>query len=1338
MTSLHRRHLALLVAVSSTWNYACGSSPARDSISSPEAVPVMLIDRTSTGPAPITNGWFTTGSKGARLQIDAPLAEHTRLTLPLRFPMPGEAVLYTGCSNEIVRIKTSTDDVSRIDWSYENPGNTVRIRRWITVGGVSKPHFGWTDDVLAWTAYYNRLKNENPLSSRTHRMEFEVRHGHCRFLLDGRLLHEWRPASGMHEQRPTLRLSAGAQLGTVQRQSLNPTYPHFHPVDISARCNRTSLSGRKLDPAALPAQGEEFVVEDVPFVLAMKRGDGVAHIDLAESWFREGTLAGYEEPSAGSFGGRWLGALSDNPTRFQFRIPNRPCTAIHLIAATETREQAIPRFTVQFYAPEAGFPVSFISPDVPLATAAPQGSAAWQVKAESGKPMTLWHVVVPVDPGQLTAFANQSVLEFELTKDVQTYRMYPDPSYYSTHAGGLPSSVQVFAVTAEYSPVAIDFQPDALGNLWTEPDTPSYTTTLTNGDSVKRSVRLSLTAESLDRQDQCQRDATVVLGPNEQKTVNFKLPIKQFGHYDLRLKAQISPGANPGRNASELVLQRSLARIRKREHALRPFDAPGFMFGYWDWRGGHGTPGELDELQLMGTIGMESMSRGLSRDPAAIALAQRYGIKSYWSCPDAIAGNYGANPEKALADLEKRWSEFVKLPPTPVHEPVFVHFFSEPGGLGTHGTLPEFYGEAETPDPAREKTFSNFHAAALASAKIAKRYQPNVKILLPWGDPCFAIPFLKKGDELTRLLDGTAIDIGFFDRLPEQQMHQCAIHRMHQFMSVWNKNKKQAPVMPTVEGPCFSPIMPGGLDRMQHADYVVRAALTLAAYGVNRQFSIGNVAGSSDYWGEQHYGGGLMSRLPELNPHPSLSAVATMIRQLRHMQFVKWLPTGSQSVFCLQFQDARNGDTLYVLWTIRGTREVTLSFDGQRRGELVDAMDNSHPLRTESGGFRFSIGTSPVYVQGAGDTVSVTLGQANYQDSAPAPHTKVLGLAAELLVSQEQDSDPDYVDSFPDAIRRFPATMKIDRIPATNDTQVLTALSIELPPSEKDVGVMPFYTTLKPRAPITIPGKAQALSLWVQAASDWGRVVYVLRDAKGEKWTSVGTKGEWNCDDTPGASYFNFDGWRRVRVELPASAPYDGFREAGTTWWGSSGGDGRVDLPLAIEKVFVERRAKIMYVNALVPVPPHPVLFGELAAEYAAAADMDETALKRQSVRMPTPPQSGKTSQTPIQRLASEGTLPAVAMTSVEPPTQGYDGTRAIFTFNQVEAASHYDIWISRYADGRDALMLGSRLKGPGMVSGFRANTDFYAFVVYTTKDGQQSKPSAPFKFKMANQFGMR
>ena len=33
---------------------------------------------------------------------------------------------------------------------------------------------------------------------------------------------------------------------------------------------------------------------------------------------------------------------------------------------------------------------------------------------------------------------------------------------------------------------------------------------------------------------------------------------------------------------------------------------------------------------------------------------------------------------------------------------------------------------------------------------------------------------------------------------------------------------------------------------------------------------------------------------------------------------------------------------------------------------------------------------------------------------------------------------------------------------------------------------------------MAIPGKASHLGLWVRAASDWGRVVYVLRDLIGE------------------------------------------------------------------------------------------------------------------------------------------------------------------------------------------------------------------------------------------------
>ena len=97
---------------------------------------------------------------------------------------------------------------------------------------------------------------------------------------------------------------------------------------------------------------------------------------------------------------------------------------------------------------------------------------------------------------------------------------------------------------------------------------------------------------------------------------------------------------------------------------------------------------------------------------------------------------------------------------------------------------------------------------------------------------------------------------------------------------------------------------------------------------------------------------------------------------------------------------------------------------------------------------------------------------------------------------------------------------------------------------------MPFYTTLVPPKPIVIPGKASHLGLWVRAASDWGRVVYCLKDARGERWLSIGKKNEWNVDDTHNWSAFNYDGWRYLTFELPANAPYDLYREAGTSFWG--------------------------------------------------------------------------------------------------------------------------------------------------------------------------------------------
>jgi hypothetical protein len=134
-------------------------------------------------------------------------------------------------------------------------------------------------------------------------------------------------------------------------------------------------------------------------------------------------------------------------------------------------------------------------------------------------------------------------------------------------------------------------------------------------------------------------------------------------------------------------------------------------------------------------------------------------------------------------------------------------------------------------------------------------------------------------------------------------------------------------------------------------------------------------------------------------------------------------------------------------------------------------------------------------------------------------------------------------------------------------------------------------------------------------------VVYFLRDAAGREWVSVGTRGRPGSDDPRGSTRFCFDGWRYLRLELPANAPWDGYREAGSVWWGGPavGPDTVVALPLTLERVAVERRTQVVDVSEVVPADPGDVLLGDLYAEYASADDRGAEAVRLSRLRAPPP-----------------------------------------------------------------------------------------------------------------------
>lgn len=1135
----------------------------------------------------ITNTTFTCTNKPVRVTPGYELLPGTRIALEFQAP-PGSSVRFeTGREGEDLSVRMARAGQNGYQIYARSPDFEGRRDSYFTKGGTARINDAWPEKVRAVSEKYQQIATNR--TSRKMTVAIELRGDRARYLLDGRIIEDWVPTVDIAGSRPAILLPPHASLIRSEIVKLPPVDSRFTPIDLSHRFNARGLDNGK---GPVRFKKDSVKLGDVPFEIPATGEAACDNLDVGKSWVREGSIISMEEPGWGAFGGRWKGVMNDNPLRLQFRLPNIPIAAIHLLAACDADESSVRRLTAQFYRPLAGFPASFRSGPVPVSG---EKSPLPSLKDANGNRFYL--VTIPLDASKVESFRDQRMLEVELTKDTQVYVCYPDPCFVSEHGAGLPSAVHVVAMTLESPAVSVSFDPCAEGNVWTEREKPAYEAELTSRLDEPVVARLRFSATAYGTTNAMVREADVALAPNERRTYRFTIDPTRFGHHDVELSVS-APG-------SVQRFSRTFAYLRRRDRSLRDYSAPGHMFGYWNWNGAHRTPSEKVELRLMGKIGMESTSRGISdNDPEVVKLARGNGIRSYWSMGDAVTRSYGKDPAKSVRELQDRWcsfqsNRFVEA----VHLPVYSHLWAEPTGIGSDGVYPEFYGEAPRPvAEGHEKAFSNYLAAAAASLKVAKERSPSTKRLLVWGDPCFAIPFLRAEGPVAELIDGIAFDSGFFDRLPEQQVHQCSLHRMYMFLHHWKQVRKEPPFLLSVEGPCVSRVAPGSLTAEEQAAHVIRASMILSAYGIDRQFSIAGLAACADYWGEQHYGGGLLSRLPDLNPFLSFSAVATHVRIMRHMVFRDDLDCGTPMVYALRFEDARNKKPMVAAWSVRGKADLLLRLKPFATLRVYDSMDNIEVVRADRDGKAVvQVGQAPVYIHGVDKDVAVSLRGCDHSDSFPTKPTRKICSIADHFATQRQDADDAYVNSYEAGMRRFPARMEM----AVTNLAAGKGLVVTLPPQEKDRGLMPFYTTLVPEKPVVIPGKAASLAVKTYAEGDWGRIVYLLRDAKGEQWISVGTKNEWNCDDPRGESVFNFKGWRYIRIPLPANAPFDRYRESSSTTWGAVGktGDKIVDLPLSIEKIFIERREKVMYVNGPVKMEPSPVILTDILAEYDSPGD---------------------------------------------------------------------------------------------------------------------------------------
>ncbi|MCX7706002.1 MAG: hypothetical protein N2115_07095, partial [bacterium] len=654
------------------------------------------------------------------------------------------------------------------------------------------------------------------------------------------------------------------------------------------------------------------------------------------------------------------------------------------------------------------------------------------------------------------------------------------------------------------------------------------------------------------------------------------------------------------------------------------------------------------------------------------------------------------------------------------YRPDHVYFFPEPhiSNRMTAGNYPEYWGEPGfVPTEEEQKRIRMHFITAKCAAEAIRQTWPDLKILIPWGDPLFVVPLLRAGFP-KNLIDGSGLDICGFERLPEQQLHQISVHRLYVLKKEYEKFGKPDPDLRYCEG-IFVPTEIGACSWEEQMNIYNRWALISIAYGVKKFYSGWFTFDCGNYYGAEHYGGcGIFRRIPYCDPKPAYAAYATMTDKLNEAEFERWIPTGSLTTYCLKFKGPKGN--VYTLWTIRGKRPLTIKFGKDTSVDVTDVMNNTKKVQTAEGKIKVIVDASVTYITTSEEIVNIEIGIPDHSDSIPGKNAICVADLGDGSWKYTEKRDPIYENNNFDTFRykgKFSSYIQ-------KDEKFGNIFVSKLEKQEKVHELMPWYSILEPKKPVILPGAPSVIGLWVKGASDWGRVVYCLRDAKGERWISIGTKDQWNCDDVHSWSYFNFDGWRYIRFELPGHYGYDNFRKYTTTWWRYVGGDGIVDLPLKLENIIVEQRSHILYVNDVQPVSSDTVCFGKMYVEYEKPEDATGKAISISKVRMPRPKTIPQLPN-PIAEMEKTGVYEPMSITKLEPPSWGADGTNVHVYFTETPQAEKYFVWVGPYPDGRGAVNLTPYgAKNGQQIYGLRPGIKLYYWVVWQDKEGKLSKPS--------------
>jgi hypothetical protein len=971
-----------------------------------------------------------------------------------------------------------------------------------------------------------------------------------------------------------LNLSKGDMLGPINAMNLSFINGQYVPVDLRSYCNNDAGQdigdGWAVRPGYFFRVSSYDILNGIPFSRGTRR-DATKNLSLKTAIWTEWK----DDPSSYYENYDSLPLFEGDQRTNVLRIPNACYSAAYVLGFAENSPETGDIFSLRI----GKFDGLGIYCDT--SGVMPRWNEVSKTDVVSSYPVVMSNPAAGEKEGRIFLVRipignvfSQDFLEYgdsldvEITKQLRLAVRQPDLCRFRTRPLGKPSGVHIFAITFERSPVQMEVKSSEIGNVFNEPQVPSFSIKLANITEETR--RVNLVCRAVDPEGSISEktiSATIPALGQTIKTVSFA-GIRR-GYYD------ISISLVEGKNC--LLVRRTSFALLPPDDRDRSVDAP---WGTWNFGGGHNTPSGMEQVgPLMKKLGIR-YSFGASDSELL-----RYGIRHYGS------------PRVQTAGCLQGVLNYLQQYPNAVRRGLTFH---EDAISGAHVMrIPDCFLNRSpyVMDESEKARFKTLWDGAVAAAKEVRGANiPGFTIQFGNGNPQIVEEFLRNrypGEYFDTVGNENC---GFMrpTEFPPDIVSFNTIWMFRQIMDFYGYQDK--PLDICYEWMCRS-TNPGNLSEKDQANYYVRDGI----FGLVWGFKFINPGLICDVGNSYYYSNwgacGFTHRKPELNPKPSYVAFATLTRILDRAKFVKMHDTGSLSLFCVEFLSRQNNH-IYVLWTLRENRDITLFFDRDCKVVRTDWMSRETSQRTTNMRLATSVCESPVYFETDASLLFVSAGASRYAISdRDVRIISPMDNLSDWIIEQGRNTELEaYNFDTPRREGRFGFSI------VSNFEEPGKAIKITPYFPLQGTAIQPMYKIMTLKNPIVLRGIPEEIGIKVNGNSGWGRLIFELVDASGQRWISIGCSmgetptrwmadwlpkeefdklsniqvADWNTNDSEGRSFINFDGWRYIMFPLPGQYDGEGYHWPRNGYW-KYDRDGKVHYPLALTRVIVELREKVVY-----------------------------------------------------------------------------------------------------------------------------------------------------------------